>query len=104
MGSETTERGHGEKRRKRDAREEDDDGMGSEAETQRNVSMNVNMNRPSRECKRRAANGQTERRETGHRTRKRATARIRYVESGTGRGRIPLAQAIVVRVGCVLYE
>ena len=64
--------------------------------------MNVNMDRPRRKCKGRVANEQTERRETGHRTRRRAAERIRYIGSGAGKGRVPLAQAIIVGRVCVV--
>ena len=99
----------GEKRRARDAREEDG-GMESGPETQRKESMNVKMisgtgltcDRPKRRCKGRAAGEQTERRETGRGAQRRAAERIRYVGSGAGKGRIPLAQAIMVGRVCVV--
>ena len=84
--------------------------MESDPETQRKGSMNVkvisgtglNCYRPKRECKGRAAGERTERRVTERGAKGRAVERIRYVGSGTGKGRIPLAQAIMVGRVCVM--
>ena len=97
----------GAKRSRDDARQEEDDGMGSENETQEKESMNqgdllgmnVKSGRPKRKCNLRIANEQKEqegRRGTGRGARKGAAGRIRYIGSGAGTGRVPLAQAIVV--------
>ena len=84
--------------------------MESDPETQRKESMNVKMisgtglncDRPKRKCKGMAAGEQTERRVTGRGAKGRAVERIRYVGSGAGKGRIPLAQAIMVGRVCVM--
>ena len=96
---------HRGKRSREDARQEEDDGMGSENETQEKESMNVKSGRPSRKCNLRIANEQREReerKETGRGVKRGAEARIRYIGGGTGKGRVPLAQAIMVGRVCVV--
>ena len=98
---------HGEKRCREDAQEEEEDGMESEngtRETQEKEIMNVNS-RPKRKCNLRIVNEQKEqrgRKGTGRGARRGAAGRIRYIGSGAGTGRVPLAQAIVVGRVCVV--
>ena len=98
---EATGGGRGEKRCRGTAPEKDDGGMGSGTETQGKESMNVKTS-PRRKCTARAENEQKGRRDTGRGTTRRAAERIRYIGSGTGKGKIPLAQAIMVGRVCVV--
>ena len=62
----------------------------------------VNTGRPKRSNTGRPAGEQVKRRRTEHGERKRTEGRIRYVEDGKGRGRLPVAQTIIVGRVCVV--